>query len=79
MPSQLQALPPLEGYLTIADGTPPARVKLTAQGYSKQAARFVPSTISNYSPTLPPAAGEGGVNGGKGKSQQFNRFENRGR
>lgn len=79
MPSQLQALPQLEGYLTISDGTPPAQVKLVAQSYPKQAVRFIPCTIPNYSPTLPPATGEGGNNGGKGKTQQFNRFEQRGR
>ena len=54
MPSQLQALPPLEGYLTISDGTPPARVKLTAQGYPKQAVRFLPAATPNYAPPLPP-------------------------
>lgn len=41
MPAQLQALPSLEGYLTIADGTPTAKVKVEAQSYPKQARRFV--------------------------------------
>ncbi|MEO0646301.1 MAG: type IV secretion system DNA-binding domain-containing protein [Cyanobacteria bacterium J06650_10] len=42
LPSELQALPKLEGYLTIADGTPPTRVKIEPKGYLKQAERFVP-------------------------------------
>ena len=42
LPSELQALPKLEGYLTIADGTPPARVKIEPRGYIKQAERFIP-------------------------------------
>ncbi|MEL6491424.1 MAG: type IV secretion system DNA-binding domain-containing protein [Cyanobacteria bacterium J06621_3] len=41
LPSELQALPKLEGYLTIADGTPPARVRVEPKGYLKQAERFV--------------------------------------
>lgn len=41
MPSELQALPKLEGYLTIADGTPPARVRIEPRGYLKQAERFI--------------------------------------
>ena len=44
LPSELQALPKLEGYLTIADGTSPARVKVEPKGYVKQAERFVPRT-----------------------------------
>lgn len=42
LPSELQALPKLQGYLTIADGTPPARVRIEPKGYLKQAERFVP-------------------------------------
>ena len=42
LPSNLQALPKLEGYLTIADGTPPAKVKVEPKSYVKQAERFVP-------------------------------------
>ncbi|EDX82397.1 hypothetical protein S7335_843 [Synechococcus sp. PCC 7335] len=41
LPSELQALPKLEGYLTIADGTPPARVKVEPKGYLQRAGRFV--------------------------------------
>jgi Arc/MetJ-type ribon-helix-helix transcriptional regulator len=41
MPGELQSLPPLEGYLTISDGTPAARVKIEAQGYGKGVQRFV--------------------------------------
>ena len=41
LPSELQALPKREGYLTIADGTPPARVKIEPKGYLQQAERFV--------------------------------------
>lgn len=32
MPSELQSLPSLEGYLTIADGTPPAKVQIQPRG-----------------------------------------------
>jgi hypothetical protein len=42
MPGELQSLPPLEGYLTISDGTPAARVTIEAQGYGKKGRRFVP-------------------------------------
>lgn len=42
MPSELQALPRLEGYLTVADGTPPAKVKIEPRAYLKQSERFVP-------------------------------------
>jgi hypothetical protein len=42
MPGELQSLPPLEGYLTISDGTPAARVKIEAKGYGKGVRRFVP-------------------------------------
>jgi type IV secretory pathway TraG/TraD family ATPase VirD4 len=41
MPGELQSLPPLEGYLTISDGTPAARVMIEAQGYGKGVRRFV--------------------------------------
>jgi type IV secretory pathway TraG/TraD family ATPase VirD4 len=41
MPGELQSLPPLEGYLTISDGTPAARVTIEAQGYGKGVKRFV--------------------------------------
>jgi hypothetical protein len=34
MPSELQALPSLQGYLLIADGIPPVRVELTPKDYS---------------------------------------------
>jgi hypothetical protein len=42
MPGELQSLPPLEGYLTISDGTPTAKVTVVAQGYGKGVKRFVP-------------------------------------
>jgi Type IV secretion-system coupling protein DNA-binding domain len=44
MPGELQSLPPLEGYLTISDGTPAARVTIEAQGYGKGGRRFVAIT-----------------------------------
>jgi hypothetical protein len=37
----LQGLPPLQGYLTISDGTPAARVVVPVQGYEKKGVRFV--------------------------------------
>lgn len=40
MPAELQALPPLTGYLAIADGTPPAKVEIQPRRYATQAARF---------------------------------------
>ena len=42
LPSELQNLPPLEGYLCIADGSSPARVKVTPKSYANLAQRFVP-------------------------------------
>ena len=42
LPSELQNLPSLEGYLCIADGSSPARVKVTPQSYPTLADRFVP-------------------------------------
>jgi hypothetical protein len=44
LPSQLQNLPRLEGYLTIADGSPPARVQVTPQSFGRKADRFIPIT-----------------------------------
>lgn len=41
MPSELQSLPSLSGYLAIADGTPPAQVKLIPRNYPKAAERLV--------------------------------------
>ena len=42
LPSELQNLPPLEGYLCIADGSSPARVKVTPKSYPTKANRFIP-------------------------------------
>ncbi|GAB1544801.1 hypothetical protein NUACC21_74770 [Scytonema sp. NUACC21] len=42
LPSELQNLPPLEGYLVIADGSSPARVTVTPKTYPNLADRFVP-------------------------------------
>lgn len=42
LPSQIQSLPPLEGYLSIADGTPCAKVQLTYKSYQNHSARFIP-------------------------------------
>ncbi|MEO0373974.1 MAG: type IV secretion system DNA-binding domain-containing protein [Cyanobacteria bacterium P01_A01_bin.17] len=41
MPTELQNLPSLEGYLTIANGTPPAKVRVTPQSYPVRAERHV--------------------------------------
>ena len=48
LPSELQALPPLQGYLNIADGSPPARVWIEPRSYPKQAERLiaVPSELT---------------------------------
>ena len=43
MPAELQALPSLEGYLAIADGTPSAQVRVEPQPYPVQAERLVPA------------------------------------
>lgn len=40
MPSELQALPKLEGYLAISDGTPAAKVKITPRSYDAIAPRL---------------------------------------
>ena len=40
LPSQLQNLPPLKGYLTIADGSPPALVKIQPKSYPSRAERL---------------------------------------
>jgi type IV secretory pathway TraG/TraD family ATPase VirD4 len=42
MPSELQSLPSLSGYLAIADGSPPAKVQLQPLCYPKAAQRLVP-------------------------------------
>ena len=41
MPAELQALPSLEGYLSIANGTPPAKVRVEPRCYSVQTERFI--------------------------------------
>lgn len=41
MPTELQMLPPLTGYLSIADGTPLAKVKITPETYPQPAQRYV--------------------------------------
>lgn len=41
LPSELQALRPMEGYLLIADGTSPAKVKLSHRSYPTVAERLV--------------------------------------
>jgi type IV secretory pathway TraG/TraD family ATPase VirD4 len=41
MPSELQSLPSLTGYLAIADGSPPAKVQLTPRNYPKSADRLI--------------------------------------
>ncbi|MBT9317749.1 type IV secretion system DNA-binding domain-containing protein [Leptothoe spongobia] len=43
MPAELQALPSLEGYLSIANGTPPAKVRVEPRSYPVQAERFIPN------------------------------------
>lgn len=45
LPSELQTLPPLEGYLLIADGTKPAKVRVTPAAYPLKASRFVGAAI----------------------------------
>ena len=42
LPSQLQNLPPLKGYLTIADGSSPALVEIKPKSYPSHAERFLP-------------------------------------
>ncbi|NMG09756.1 type IV secretion system protein VirD4 [Brasilonema sp. UFV-L1] len=42
LPSELQNLPPLEGYLCIADGSSPARVTVIPKSYADKTQRFVP-------------------------------------
>lgn len=41
MPTELQILPPLQGYLSIADGTPPAKVQIEPQSYPGQAEKLI--------------------------------------
>ncbi len=41
MPSEIQALPKLEGYLLIADGTSPSKVRITPQSYPTVAKRLI--------------------------------------
>ncbi len=45
MSTEIQALPKLEGYLVIADGTPPAKVKVTPRSYPIVADRLVQREI----------------------------------
>lgn len=42
LPSELQNLPSLEGYLVIADGSSPAKVKVTPKSYPSDTPRFIP-------------------------------------
>ncbi|MGB7441822.1 MAG: type IV secretion system DNA-binding domain-containing protein [Coleofasciculaceae cyanobacterium] len=46
MPSQLQALPPLQGYLVISDGTPPALVRVQPRSLEKVAERLIPGVLA---------------------------------
>ena len=43
LPSELQNLPSLEGYLVIADGSSPAKVKVTPKSYPSDTPRFIPN------------------------------------
>lgn len=45
MPSEIQALPKLEGYLLIADGSSSAKVKITPQSYPSIAKRLIRRAI----------------------------------
>lgn len=71
LPSELQNLPPLEGYLKVGDEVSPARVKVEVQNFRTIAPRLVPrqwqqgTTPRNFS--LPSTNRNGN---GNGKSQQ---------
>ena len=80
MPAELQGLPNLKGYLVIANGTPPARVRVEPKRYPKGAERFVPAELG-----VVPFQGSGLVrgesegSGGNGKIQDLRRFQQKGR
>ena len=61
MPAELQALPSLEGYLEIADGTPPAPVRVEPQMYPVQAERLILASFPapGSANRNPPAEGGG--------------------
>lgn len=62
LPTELQSLPKLEGYLTIADGTSPAKVKVQPQSYPKISDRFVAAQMSPRL-ALPPSNSTTNANG----------------
>lgn len=61
LPTELQSLPKLEGYLTIADGTSPAKVRIEPRSYPKISDRFVQGELR----TIPrkPMSSNGASNG----------------
>jgi len=77
MPAELQGLPNLEGYLVIANGTPPARVRVEPRGYAKRAVRFVPGEQLRTGLEGSPLQGDG--SGGSGKTQRLTREWQKGR
>lgn len=48
LPSELQSLPKLEGYLSISDGTPAAKVKIAPRSYDPVAARLERRTRTRH-------------------------------
>ena len=77
MPAELQGLPNLEGYLVIANGTPPARVRVEPRRYPKGAVRFVPGERLRTGVEGSPLKGDG--SGGSGKTQRLTREWQKGR
>lgn len=64
LPTELQSLPKLEGYLTISDGTSPAKVRVQPQSYPKISDRFVPAEMpSRPMPSTPDASTSGNSSG----------------
>ena len=77
MPAELQGLPNLEGYLVIANGTPPARVRVEPKRYPKGAVRFVPEEQGKTGLEGSPLQGDG--SGESGKTQRLTREWQKGR
>lgn len=74
LPTELQSLPKLEGYLTIADGTSPAKVRIEPRSYPKKSDRFVQSEMPSR-----PVAPSNSTSNGSGNPQPRVQWSARGR
>lgn len=75
LPTELQSLPKLEGYLTIADGTSPAKVRVEPRSYPKISDRFVPAQLPSR--PVPPSPNTTSNSNSSGNSHQRSPFAGR--